>query len=143
MASTRLAARLVFAIALASFLAGASAELAELPPAELPPAELPPATVDSATVDSARHVTCMFCEHVDFQGRCWTLEGRNYPNLVAYGLNDILSSVETGPGCVMTLFEHVNYQGASRAVPSSTKLANVFSGNWNDVASSLSCVCAF
>jgi hypothetical protein len=98
-------------------------------------------TTDAASVGSFNDQTSSIVveagvalyEHRDFGGRAHTLLRGRYPDPTGINmLNDIVSSVRVPLGMAVTLFEHVNFTGASKLVTGDTVMLTDF----NDRASS-------
>ena len=99
---------------------------------------------------------CTLFQHRDFEGASWTLEDHERMKMVngedlgcqpfpcvsttfEASWNDHLSSFRVDPGCEMTLWEHVNQDGAQFG-PTGQSFDYVGTG-WNDKASEALCMC--
>lgn len=103
----------------------------------------------------AVHAGCTLFEHRDYGGASWYMEADERLKMVngesvgcsAPGCenvyyepswNDAVSSFKVGPGCRLTLWEHVNEGGAYFR---SSKSYKYVGGDWNDEASEAVCRC--
>jgi len=75
-----------------------------------------------------------FFEHANYQGRFFCARrGTQQPSLVYNGWNDIISSIQVGPGASVEVCEHVGFGGRCRSFHSSRPFVG---DRWNDVISS-------
>lgn len=90
----------------------------------------------SGSSSSGTSTGATFYEHGNYGGWAVTLgEGTyNYSEMVAAGIkNDQLSSLKVSSGYIVTLYEHSNFEGATKTVTSDTSILSDF----NDKASSI------
>ena len=83
-------------------------------------------------------------EHINYCGKKYYFlagqEGRtNYPDLrnIAGNWNDRISSIKVGSKAVVTVFEHINYGGASFTEVGPSDIPSLVTSGWNDRISSL------
>lgn len=114
--------------------------------------------VVAITVPSTAYAACTLYQHRDYGGSryalgagdkmrmvngettCWTVSHGRGGACTYYepSWNDQLSSFKVRSGCTLTLWQHINRQGAR--FRSSSSYRYVGSG-WNDQASEASCTC--
>ena len=108
----------------------------------------------SGTAVQAANRTCTIFQHRDFGGAHWTLGHRDDMKMVdepdlgtSDGIhrfiydpswNDQVSSFKVGPGCTITLWEHVDRGGHHFR---SSRSYSYVGDNWNDKASEAECDC--
>ncbi|MCL4065197.1 hypothetical protein M3484_01225 [Pseudomonas sp. GX19020] len=100
---------------------------------------------------------CQVFEHKDFKGRSYVLTSGmmliaaddpgyrsttnghsfQYTEVFSRRWNDDIGSVKMGPGCRVTLYEHVDKRGKSKTFSGNTARL----GWWNDEAGRASCLC--
>ncbi|NPD17775.1 hypothetical protein HOY34_21655 [Xinfangfangia sp. D13-10-4-6] len=100
---------------------------------------------------------CQVFEHKDFKGRSYvmpsgvmliaandpgyrtTTNGHSFEYIEVFSRrwNDDIGSVKMGPGCRVTLYEHVDKRGKSKTFAGNTARL----GWWNDEAGRASCLC--
>jgi len=91
---------------------------------------------DDGVVESyipAEGKVCFF-EHANYQGRSFCVRrGAQQSSLVYDGWNDIISSIQVGPGASVDVCEHVGFGGRCRSFHSSRPFVG---DRWNDIISS-------
>jgi syncollin len=112
------------------------------------------------TIAPLAYAGCSLFEHRDYQGAEWYLEDLERMIMVdgeslgcttnGHGggcesvyyessWNDVVSSFRVDSGCIITLWEHVNEDGARFRSDTSYRYVG---GDWNDVASEAVCSCS-
>lgn len=83
------------------------------------------------------HDGCMVTEHRDGRGMQWIVNDGETWSYVGGKWNDKISSVICEVFCTLTVWEHSNYQGASKVFQNSPYVG----GAWNDRISSMRAHC--
>ena len=80
---------------------------------------------------------CMVTEHRDGKGKSWIIDAGHTYSYVGGKWNDKISSVICEVFCKLRVWEHRDYQGATKVFENSPYVG----GGWNDRISSLEASC--